>query len=347
MQPLAERESEPYPLVLLQCGTCSLIQLSYQADPREMFPPGHPYATGNSSALRAHFAYLAAGLPAGTGPVADIGANDGTFLGYVARRVRIAVEPTGQARKAREKGIEHVYQEFFTSELAHRIRAEQGPADVVVATNVLAHVPDPHDFLEGVRVLLAGDGTFITENHDADSILRGLQIDTIYHEHLRYYSITSLSHLLGMHGLTVTETRRVSTHGGSFRVYARQQAPCISDFRLRACRVAEDLHALVAAVAKLGPVYGIGATTRATPLIHYAGLAQLVTCICEVASSEKIGMMMPGTAIPVVPDAALTEDQPPHALIFSHHIADSIIPKLRAAGYAGKFIIPLPEPVIL
>jgi hypothetical protein len=104
---------------------------------------------------------------------------------------------------------------------------------------------------------------------------------------------------------------------------------------------------MVRDAARDAPVYGIGATTRATPLIHFAGIGEFITCVCEVPSSEKIGQNMPGTLIPVVDEAKLLEDQPPHALLLSWHIADTVIPKLRSAGYRGKIIIPLPEPRII
>ena len=344
MQPLAERDSELYPLKLMQCGDCSLVQLSYIVDQATVFPLDHPYATGNTRALREHFARLAGGLPAGSGPVVDIGANDGTFLGHVTGRPRVAVEPTDQIDKACARGIEHGYQKFFTRDLGWRIRAECGPADVVVATNVLAHVPDPHDFVAGVAQLLDDDGVFVTENHDLRSITEGLQIDTVYHEHLRYYSIGSLSRLLGMHGLDVTDVERIGTHGGSLRVTARKRRGDLQD---RAYEAGYRLHTLVARAAAEGPVYGVGAATRATPLIHFAGIARLISCVCEVPGSEKIGTRMPGTDIPVIGERNLVEHQPPYALIFAWHIADTLMPKLREMGYRGKFIIPLPEAVVI
>jgi hypothetical protein len=350
LQPLAERESTPYPLKLLQCGTCSLVQLSYQADPHEVFPEDHPYATGNTTFLRNHFSSLARQLSRHLRDgdvVVDIGANDGTLLAAYPGQLaltRVAVEPTGQAAKCREKGLV-TFKEFFSLGVAKDILNATGRAKVITACNVLAHVPDVHGFLEGVRLLLADDGIFITENHDIDSILHGLQVDTIYHEHLRYYSVASLSYLLGMHNLDVSKSELIPSHGGSFRVWARHRENILV-FRERARETAAKLHDLVAAAAAEGPVYGIGATTRAVPLMHFGDLAGLVTCVCEVSTSEKIGMLMPGTTIPVMPDEYLIEQQPPHALMFSWHIAGSIIPKLRSAGYRGKFIIPLPEPVI-
>jgi C-methyltransferase C-terminal domain/Putative zinc binding domain/Methyltransferase domain len=350
-QPLAERmipAPQLYPLELLQCRNCSLIQLGYIVAQRELFPAQHPYATGNSAALRRHFAGLSRiiGMYCEPGDlVVDIGANDGTLLATVRNDVtRLGVEPTDQARKCGERGI-GCWQNYFTAEVARGIRKLHGPARVITACNVLAHVPDCHDFLDGVSELLGDDGVFITENHDVASVLSGLQIDTIYHEHLRYYSPASLAHLLAMHGLECSGApERLVTHGGSFRVRAQRRR---SDLAGRAGSARAQLRGMLSGLHAGGhKIYGIGAATRATPLIHYAGIAPYITCVCEVAGSEKIGQVMPATAIPVVDEALLIEDQPEYALLFSWHMAGDIIPVLRRAGYEGRFIVPLPEPRI-
>ena len=352
-QPLPERHDsgERYPLALLECRACTLVQLSYIPPPREVFPEGHTYATGNTKALREHFASLAREIGKLAGPgqlVIDLGCNDGTLLDAVRREVPdmqvLGVEPTGQAKKCGDRGIP-VWQDFFSAEVGKGIRHLHGPARVVTACNVLAHVPDPHDFVAGVARLLADDGVFVTENHDVSAVLDGLQIDTVYHEHVRYYSVTSLSRLLGMHGLVVTDVEKIATHGGSFRVWARRQRT--ARLAARAEAAAGALRALLDGACQEGPVYGIGAATRATPLIHYAGLEGYLSCVCEVPGSDKIGTTMPGTGIPVVDEAKLIADQPPWALLFAWPWADIIVPALRAKGYQGRFIVPLPEPAVL
>lgn len=350
MQPLAERygSDERYPLVLLECGNCTLVQLSHIADPREVFPPGHTYATGNTRALREHYSSLAARLSASlTRPdlVVDIGASDGTLLScFPSSLVRVAIEPTRQAEKAEAKGLE-AWQEFFTAGVASRLRAELGAAQLVTACNVLAHVPDPHDAVAGIAHLLADDGVLVTENHDVHSILHGLQIDTVYAEHNFYWSVTTLTRLLGDHGLVVADVEKIGTHGGSFRVTARRQRT--GDLERRAQAAAKALRALLDGAAQQGPVYGIGATTRATPLIHYAQIADYLSCVVEVPGSDKIGLTIPGSSIPVVDEAKLIADQPPAALLLAWHWADSIVPALRAKGYLGRFIVPLPDPKVI
>jgi 2-polyprenyl-3-methyl-5-hydroxy-6-metoxy-1,4-benzoquinol methylase len=347
-QPLAERDNgECYPLKLLKCARCTLVQLSFIPAQEEVFPGDHPYATGNTKALRDHFTELAATLGCLLFPedlVVDIGANDGTLITQFPPEVRrIAVEPTDQAAKCRARDIT-TWQEFFTCEIAKDIRAYAGPAKVITACNVLAHVPDPHDFIEGVKILLADDGVFVTENHDWASIANGLQIDTIYHEHLRYYSVASLSFLLAKHGFLVSGVIPVNTHGGSSRTFAVKEDP--QQLARRARTAMEQLGRLLETASAEGKIYGIGACTRTTPLIHYADIVRYIECVCEVPGSDKIGMNIPGTFIPVVDEKKLIEDQPPYALLFAWHWAQSIVPGLRKKGYKGKFIIPLPWAVI-
>jgi len=358
VQPLAERDNgERYPLLLLECANCHLVQLSCIVDQREVFPDSHPYATSNTRALREHFAGLARLVAVMAGPgdlVVEIASNDGCFLealreagARMAFRTAplrlLGIEPTGQAEKCSAKGIP-VERAFFTAALGRALREKHGPAKAIVACNVLAHVPDLHDVLEGILALLDDDGTLILEVHDWASIANGLQFDACYHEHAFYFSVASLSYLLAQHGLLVREVEPIPTHGGSFRAFAVREQPHLS---ARAQQAALGLHMLMEDAVCDGPVYGIGATTRATPLIHFAGIAKYLTCVVEVPGSEKIGTCIPGTSIAVVDEAKLVADQPPHALLLAWHLADSIIPALRAKGYLGKFILPLPKAVIL
>ena len=348
-QPLPERYGsiQRYPLELMQCQKCTLVQLSCIPPAEEVFASDHLYSTGLSKANHRRDAGLAATIKVNPGDlVIDIGSNDGTLLGEI-RKVSpwarlLGVEPTRQA----DACTEEVVKDFFTSKLAEDIKAKYGTAKVITANNVLAHVPDIHDVMAGIALLLGDDGVLITDNHDVSSITDGLQVDTIYHEHIRYWSITTMAKLLSMHKLTVTATESIPAHGGSFRTWAgRQQQTGSLEFRAR--NAGWSLLELIQQCASAGPIYGVGATTRATPLIHFAGIADYLTCVCELSGSEKIGKMMPGTDIPIVDEARLIKDQPAYALIFSWHVADDIIPALRSKGYQGQFIIPLPTPRIM
>jgi hypothetical protein len=203
------------------------------------------------------------------------------------------------------------------------------------------------------------------------SLLETLQYDTIYHEHLRHYSLHSLQYLLNMHGLEVVHAKRIPTHGGSIRVYAARKGahpvrPTVAailaeeesagtltqrlaQFRKQVVASKLDLHGLLAPICKRGErVYGIGAPSRASTLINYTGLDDgILNCVLEIKGSLKIGKYMPGTVIPVMEEARLYQDQPEYALLLSWHIADELIPKIREKGFRGNFIVPLPTPRVV
>jgi len=212
---------------------------------------------------------------------------------------------------------------------------------------------------------------FITESHYLMALIETLQYDTIYHEHLRHYSLESLAYLFAMHGLEVIHAKRIPTHGGSIRVYAARRgarkiqssveqllaeeraagalADRLKEFRRRVALSKVQLHALLRdLVAKGSRIYGVGAPSRASTLINYAALdREILDCVVEVGGSYKVGKYMPGTLIPVVDEARLFEDQPGFALLLSWHIADELVPKLTARGFKGSYIVPLPEPRIV
>src|SRR2546430_3469588 len=225
--PLAEQPA--YPAQLLCCENCTLAQLGLIVDPAILFPPSYPYTSGTTKILRENFAELSLEVDSlyplkSKQLIIDIGSNDGTLLSNFQKNgVRVfGIEPTNAAKLAIERGIPSVIS-FFNKEVAEKAAAEQGKAQIVTATNVFAHIEDIHDIVAGILTLLDEDGIFISESHYFLSLLETLQYDTIYHEHLRYYSLTSLKHLLEMHGLEVIHARRIPTHGGSIRVYASRR----------------------------------------------------------------------------------------------------------------------------
>lgn len=369
-------EQPAYPAQLLRCPRCELVQLGLVVDPRILFPPDYPYTSGTTQILRENFADLAreANELLGLAPgdlVVDIGSNDGTLLLnflIAGQRVR-GIEPTDTAKLAEARGIPTLLA-FFGPDAVRSVLNSDGHARVVTAANVFAHVEDVHSVIEGILDLLDRDGIFICESHYWVSLLETLQYDTIYHEHLRYYSLTSLRNLLRPHGLEVFDAHRIASHGGSIRVYvakegvrpvrsrvgeilaheAHAQGPDALDrFRRGVVGSKLALHALLAGIKGRGErIYGIGAPSRASTLVNYVGLDDLtIDAICEVAGSHKIGRYMPGTLIPVVDEELLFRDQPEHALFFSWHIADELSAKLRGRGFGGDQIVPLPIPRIL
>lgn len=353
-QPIAERDvgGGRHPLGLQECTNCGLVQLTWEVDRNEVFPVGHPYTTGSTLAMCAHFAALAREVSPLLGDgdlIIDIGANDGTFLTELrewrADSIRLlGVEPTNQSAKLRAAGIP-VRQEFWSFAGAREIARQYGRAKVVTASNVMAHVASQHDFLSAVSEVLADDGVLITENHDLASVINGMQIDTVYHEHLRYYSVASLGYVLSMHGFLIDRVDKIPVHGGSFRTWAVRQQPGLQG-RVSASR--EHLRELVSGANRHGRVYGIGATTRATPLIHWAGLREKLHAVAEVPGSEKIGQRIPGTRIPIVPeDNMIADERAGAAVLLAWHLEDWIVPKLRKAGFTADIIVPLPEVRVL
>lgn len=378
MSPIGSRPNEQpaYPAELLRCPSCELVQLGLIVDPSIIFPPHYAYTSGTTRILRDNFAQLydevSARYPlAASDLCVDVGSNDGTLLGNFHRHGHrvCGIEPTNACRIAQAAGITTVNR-FFSGETARAVRAEHGAARIVTACNVFAHMEDVHDVVDGILAMLDEDGIFISESHYLAPLVETLQYDTIYHEHLRYYSLRSLSNLLKMHGLEVVHARPIPTHGGSIRVYAaragrqavtpdvarilEEEARILSperlaDFKRRVSQSKLDLLSLLRDVKGAGGrVYAVGAPSRASTLVNYVGLDDsIVDCVLEIAGSYKIGKYMPGTLIPVVDEARLFEDQPEYALLLSWHIGDELAAKLRQLGYTGKFIVPLPTPRIL
>jgi hypothetical protein len=343
-RPLVE---EHYPLELLRCADCTLVQLSVVVDPEVVFAADFPYSSGNSAALHKNFEDLARQADQYLDPgelVVDIGANDGTLLDKFSSCRKVAVEPTAQA----DRITGYTYRAFFSEALAQRILDEHGPAKIITACNVLAHVDDIADVMRGINLLLADDGVLIAENHDLRSVLAG-QWDMVYHEHLRFYSPHSFSRLLRAHDLDVSWFQYTKTHGGSFRTFATRDRHLQvwprddEDFDALAGR-AQRVRAEIRSACADG-VWGIGATARGTTILNYCGLDVAdVPCVCEVPQSDKIGHLIPGTAIPVVDEEILFSDDARPGLLLSWHMEDLIVPKLRARGYTKPILVPLPEP---
>ena len=364
-----------FPADVFYCPVCHLVQLGIVVDPKILFHPDYPYTSGSTRILRENFGLLhqevdvLVGLQAGE-LVLDIGSNDGTLLSnFLAHGHQVVgVEPTQNGETARAKGIATVIS-FFNQESAGRVKQEYGSPKVITATNVFAHMNDIHGVVDAIETLLAPDGVFVSESHYLGGLLKTLQYDTIYHEHLRYYSVHSIQYLLMAHGFQVFHVTKIPTHGGSIRVYASKSdryrvdesvgsilqeenqaqltsARWIPAFREGVVQSKLALYDLLADLKKTStPIYGIGAPARSTTLISYVGLDDgIMECVLEVAGSRKIGRYIPGTKIPVMDESKLYSDQPPYALMLSWHIADELCINLKRHGYRGDFINPLPRP---
>jgi hypothetical protein len=371
------RQQSWFPTTLLHCRNCELVQLGLAVDPTIIFPPEYPYTSGTTKLLRDNFADLQRESAAMLGLadkdlVIDIGSNDGTLLSNFktgGQRV-LGIEPTDVGDIANQRGIPTI-KRYFNLDTARAVKREHGPASVVTAANCFAHIEDVHAIVDGIVEMLRPDGVFISESHYLIPLLDTLQYDTIYHEHLRYYSLASLRYLLAMHDLDVFHARPIPSHGGSIRVYAARKgtrpvqdsvarmlageprgaamAKRLQAFRREVILSKLRLLSMLRELKEKGArIAGISAPSRASTLVNYVGLDEgLIDYVCEIPGSLKIGKYMPGTQIPVVDEARLFAEQPDCAVIFSWHIADELAPKLRTKGFRGQLITPLPVPRVL
>ena len=371
-------EQPAYPLELMRCSNCGLVQIGLEISQEVLFPESYPYLSGTTSILKTNFADLETESSKlldldKQKLVIDIGSNDGTLLSnFFSKGYRVlGIEPSQAADVANKNGIKTL-KSYFNERIAKEVVKEYGRAQLVTAANVFAHISDIHSVLDGVMELLDSDGVFITESHYLLDLIDTVQYDTIYHEHLRYYDLHSLSRLLNSHGLEIFHTKKIPTHGGSIRVYAARKGQKnisqdvqenldietkkglasgigLKDFSHRVRSTKWELNKLLSELKSSGAkIYGVGAPSRASTLVSYVGLDDgILDCVVEVKGSHKIGKYMPGTRIPVIEEGLIFENQPDYALMLSWHIADELINILKKKGYKGKFIIPLPSPRIV
>jgi len=369
-------EQPSYPALLLHCQNCQLVQIGLIVDPQVLFPVEYPYTSGTTKILRENFVDLYKECTAlfnlkKDDLVVDIGSNDGTLLSNFASYHRVqGITPEDIGHLAIERGIPTI-QSYFNHDVVQRILKEKGQAKIITATNVFAHIENIHDVVGCLMELLDKKGIFISESHYLLDLIETLQYDTIYHEHLRYYSLHSLQYLLNRHGLEVIHVKRIPTHGGSIRVYAARKGVYpvresvsgllkeeqsrklnkdqLANFKSKVVLSKLALHQLLLAIKEQGKrIVGIGAPSRASTLINYAGLDDgILDAVLEIKGSYKIGKYIPGTLIPVEEESKLYKDQPDYALLLSWHIAEELAPKIKAKGFKGDFIVPLPEPHVI
>lgn len=369
-------EQPSYPAQWLYCPRCHLVQLGLVVDPQILFPPQYPYTSSTTRVLRENFAelYRESSKLLGLKPkdlIIDIGSNDGNLLSnFVANHRVLGITPEEVGKAAIKNGIDTII-DYFTGGVVQKVLREKGHAKVITATNVFAHMENVHAVLDDIIRLLTAEGVFISESHYLYSLIKKLQYDTIYHEHLRYYSLASLKYLLAMHGLVVFHAKQIPSHGGSIRVYAARRGKykildtvrkllakekevvtskkSLMDFKRKVVLSKMRLYELLLSLKKKGKrIYGIGAPSRASTLINYVGIDDgILDGVMEIKGSNKIGKYVPGTLISVLEESKLYRDQPEYAMLLSWHIAGELAPKIKQRGFRGKFIVPLPLPRIV
>jgi SAM-dependent methyltransferase len=371
---------EPYfPLRVLVCGQCFLVQLGEYVTPEHIFRE-YAYFSSYSTSWVAHArAYCEMIAPRlGLGPdslVVELASNDGYLLQHMLPLgiPVLGIEPAANvARVAQGKGIS-TRVEFFGTALAEALVAEGRRADLIVGNNVLAQVPDLNDFTAGMARLLAPEGVITLEFPHLERLIAENQFDTIYHEHFSYFSLIAIEHLAGRHGLRLIDVEEFSTHGGSLRVYlahagsarptatsvvnllARERAWGFEDlatyasFAQQVTRTKRRLLAFLIAAKDAGKVIcGYGAPGKGNTLLNYCGIGTDFLELTVDRNPYKHGRFTPGMHVPIQPVAALEELKPDYVLILPWNLKDEIIQQMRhIGGWGGKFIVPIPELTVI
>ncbi len=364
-----------FPTEIYYSPVSKLVQLGITVDQKILFPKEYPYTSSTTKILRENFSELSEEIFSNfkiseEDLVIDIGSNDGNLLSNFKNYTRVlGITPENIGKIAIERGIPTILQ-YFSKDLSKNIIKKYGKAKIVTATNVFAHIDNIDEVLHSIYNLLENDGIFISESHYLQTLVEQNQYDTIYHENLRYYSLSSLEYLFNKHGMEIIRAKKINTHGGSIRVYATKKntykidnafkeliniekkelySEGLFNFKNRVIESKLKLYSLLNEINSQGfNIYGISAPSRATTLVNYLGIRKdIIDCILEIDGSQKINHFLPGTDIPIYNEKKLFIDQPKFAIILSWHIAEEIMNNLRKNGFKGKFIIPLPEPKIL
>lgn len=363
-----------FPLEMLVCDRCWEVQIA-EFPPASVLFDDHPYITGVNTPVVEHFRRLApqavafAGLKRGD-LVLDIGCNDGTLLSAFAEQGMcvFGIDPGKRVGElARSKG--HVVgRAYFNKETGTALRSLGLVPRLITATAVFYHVPDLHDFLDGIDAVMDDDTVFLVQGVNLKHLIENLQFDHFYHEHSCIHSIGALDHLFKSHGMRLLDVEFYPIHGGSFVVYVgREGHPAKTSARVTEAiaserdaglmtleryqrfaddvrRNMEDLRALLVKLKAEGrTVFGLGAPVKGSTLLNFCNIGpDLVSCLTEV-NSFKIGRLSPGAHIPVVDEAALKQ-QPDYYLVLSWNFADYLIEKYKDYLKAGgHFIIPVPS----
>ena len=386
LQPIAnnlvEREKlfeveDRFPLRIVFCHGCSLVQIAETIPPTVLFGSSYPYFSSFSPALLAHSRAHAVSLieERRLGPhslVVEVGSNDGYLLKtFVQAGIPVlGIDPSpGPAAEAEHAGI-RTRVTFFDTSVARELVREGYRADVIIANNVLAHVEGINSFLDGIAILLADDGVARFEIPYLRDLIEACEFDTIYHEHVFYFSLGALEPLFGRHGLHLIDVERLDIHGGSLRLTA-SKAPGASG-RLKSLRAEEaelgmnslsyyapfgrrvvalrvELRSLILELTARGAsIAAYGAAAKGVTLLNYVGIAGETLHYVVDRNVHKVGKLMPGLKLPIQPVDTLVHNRPDYLLLLAWNFADEIMEQQRSyAELGGRFIIPIPSPLVV
>lgn len=370
-------EDARYPLEVAFCPKCSLVQILQTVPPEVLFRQDYPYYSSVIDTLMEHSRRNALELIerhrlGKNSLVVEIASNDGYLLrNFVQNSIPVlGIDPAqGPVAEAAKVGVESLCA-FFTCNLAAKLRDDNCQADVIIANNVLAHVADTNGFVEGVRTLLKDDGEAVIECPYVRDLIDNCEFDTIYHEHLCYFSITALNHLFNRHGLFINEIRHLDIHGGSLRLYVGKKDKASPDlqqmldhehaiglddylyyqaFSERVEEIRTGLRRLLMDLRQQGcSIAAYGAPAKGTILLNYLGLGRGDIPFTVDRNIRKHGKYVPGVRIPILDTSALLDNMPDYTLLLPWNFQSEILKQqqpYRSRG--GRFIIPIPNPRIV
>ncbi|MDP3973603.1 MAG: class I SAM-dependent methyltransferase [Candidatus Daviesbacteria bacterium] len=363
-----------YPLRMVWCEDCTGVQIDYCVAGKEIYYPDYPYRSGITKELVDYQKQISKSIIKkfklnSNDLIVDVGSNDGTLLqGFKEEGIKtLGVEPTNIAKIANKSGI-NTFQAFFGIKTAKKIQEKYGKASLIITTNTFAHMQTLGEFIMGAYNLLKDDGIFISETHYLLDVIAGGQFDTIYHEHLRTYSLKALITLFNQYDFTIVEVERGSRYGGNIRIYVKKGKgkkinPSVAKllklekefglgkletFKLFADRVRNArlkfMDFLMKSRKKGKKIVGNSCPGRCSTLLNYYGVdTELLPYLAEQPTSLKLNMYLPGKHMPVVNNQRLFDDQPDYVVLLAWHYALPIMQQLKKRGLKSNFIIPLPD----